>query len=275
MSPENTDSKETLDNKEVLDNKESIDIREGADGKEQEDAQEAGTENEEDWAEDEEVWKRIMAQDGQARRGPRASVTISGNAISNSNSTRRQDSSPVQAFRPTKNEITKDKVSESGVSSFGIPISFGIGTRIEFTPRWSLGVGINYTLLSRNFSGNFYQVLDDHTYKSTFFSDIKNRQDYLGIPVNVYFNILQGKFVNFYAYAGGAAEKCIGDNYRMAAEGMSLTHRESVKGFQFSVDAGIGLEFVIADQFGIYIDPSLRYYFKTQTSREVSGLCSR
>ena len=47
----------------------------------------------------------------------------------------------------------------------------------------------------------------------------------------------------------------------MTADGYDIHHRESVRGMQFSANAGLGMEFIIADTFGIYIDPSLRYYF--------------
>ena len=66
--------------------------------------------------------------------------------------------------------------------------------------------------------------------------------------------------MDFDAYAGGTIEKCVADRYRMGDAG-SLIHNEKVQGFQFSANAGLGVEFIIADMLGIYIDPSLRYYF--------------
>ena len=211
-------------------------------------------------------WDAIFAEDeNRGKKGIRAAITLSGNAISNTNATRSSNADVAMAFRPSRNKELKDRVSESSSSSFGIPLSFGIGAKIFFTPRWALGVGISYTNLNRTFDGTYYQVTENQDYKTTVFSNIRNRQDYIGIPVNAYFNILQGDFINFYAYAGGAVEKCVSNRYLMSAETEQYLHKEAVKGVQFSVDLGIGLEFVIAKQFGLYIDPSLRYYFENSS----------
>ena len=192
----------------------------------------------------------------------RTAVTLSGNAISNTNSTRSNADRVPMSFRPSQKTELKERISESSESAFGIPLTFGAGVKISFTPRWALGVGVNYTNLSRTFDGAYYRVIEGQDYQTPeYFSNIRNRQDYIGIPVNVYFNILQGDFINFYAYAGGAAEKCISNRFFMSNEMVEYTHKEAVKGIQWSADLGIGLEFVIARQFGLYIDPSLRYYF--------------
>lgn len=192
----------------------------------------------------------------------RTAVTLSGNAISNTNSTRNNDATVPMSFRPSQKTELKERISESSESAFGIPLTFGVGVKISFTPRWALGVGVNYTNLSRTFDGAYYRVIEGQDYQTPeYFSNIRNRQDYIGIPVNVYFNILQGDFINFYAYAGGTAEKCISNRFFMSNEMVEYTHKEAVKGIQWSADLGIGLEFVIARQFGLYIDPSLRYYF--------------
>lgn len=192
----------------------------------------------------------------------RTAVTLSGNAISNTNSTRNNDATVPMSFRPSQKTELKERISESSESAFGIPLTFGVGVKISFTSRWALGVGVNYTNLSRTFDGAYYRVIEGQDYQTPeYFSNIRNRQDYIGIPVNVYFNILQGDFINFYAYAGGTAEKCISNRFFMSNEMVEYTHKEAVKGIQWSADLGIGLEFVIARQFGLYIDPSLRYYF--------------
>ena len=192
----------------------------------------------------------------------RTAVTLSGNAISNTNSTRSNADRVPMSFRPSQKTELKERISESSESAFGIPLTFGAGVKISFTPRWALGVGVNYTNLSRTFDGAYYRVIEGQDYQTPeYFSNIRNRQDYIGIPVNVYFNILQGDFINFYAYAGGTAEKCISNRFFMSNEMVEYTHKEAVKGIQWSADLGIGLEFVIARQFGLYIDPSLRYYF--------------
>ena len=89
--------------------------------------------------------------------------------------------------------------------------------------------------------------------------NIRNVQHYLGIPINAYYDIVSRDFVNLYAYAGGTVEKCVSDKYQLL--GKDITHTEKAKGVQLSADLGIGVEFLIGDYLGLYIDPSLRYYF--------------
>ena len=65
--------------------------------------------------------------------------------------------------------------------------------------------------------------------------------------------------INLYAYAGGTAEKCISDKYSVL--GTDIVHKEKIDGLQLSANAGIGVEFLLGKHVGVYIDPSLRYYF--------------
>ena len=54
-------------------------------------------------------------------------------------------------------------------------------------------------------------------------------------------------------------EKCLSDKYQLL--GKEITHTEKVKGVQISANLGIGVEFLLGNHLGLYIDPSLRYYF--------------
>ena len=208
---------------------------------------------------EEALWKELMAED--KKQGIRTSITLSGNAISNTNSAvNRQASAPI-SYRPNKNTPKKDVVSESGESSYSVPVSVGIGVKIDFTERWALGVGVNYSHLGRTFAGTFFDYEDGVLVSDNTYSNILNRQDYIGIPVNAYFSILKNNFIDFYAYAGGSIEKCLSNKFLMTADGAGIRHSEPVKGCQFSANIGLGMEFIIADTFGIYLDPSLRYYF--------------
>lgn len=168
---------------------------------------------------------------------------------------------PTLSAAPVKTSVTQ---TESG-DTYGIPLSFGVGTKIGFNSRWALGVGVNYTLLSRKFYGDYTRVEDDRI--ESIKSDIRNTQHYVGIPVNAYYNIVENKFVNFYAYAGGAVEKCVSDEYRVMAK--DILHKERVAGVQASANIGIGAEFMLGDHLGIYIDPSARYYFNCNQPKSI------
>ena len=205
-------------------------------------------------------WEKFMNEESSSRRRPKAALTLSGNAISNTNASASGRTNMDMAFLPGKNELTEDIISESSESSYSVPVSVGVGVKIDFTERWALSAGVNYSHLRRTFAGNYFDVHDDGTFTETGYSNILNRQDYIGIPVNVYFSIMRNSFLDFYAYAGGTAEKCVSNRFT-APDDRSMYLKEPVKGFQFSANVGLGMEFIIARTFGIYVDPSLRYYF--------------
>lgn len=201
----------------------------------------------EDWGEDEEKAAKV-----------KTSLTLSGLTGTNSaqNSARRNlIKRPSISKAPAKTGVKETSTN----STYGIPLSFGAGVKLEFTPKWSLGAGINYSLLSRKFYGEYQKVNASGIIENSTSSDITNTQHYIGIPVNAFYNIVDSKNVNFYAYAGGAVEKCISDSYALA--NTTITHKEAPSGVQWSANIGIGAEFMIGNHLGLYIDPSLRYYF--------------
>ena len=170
---------------------------------------------------------------------------------------------PAVILSPNETGI-KEKANQT---KYGIPVSLGAGIRIEFTPRWSLGAGLNYTLLSRLLHGTYTHVNEAGSVDEMITSQIKNSQHYIGIPVNIYFNIIDSKNVNFYTYAGGTVEKCLSDKYHVF--GNNVTHTEPVKGVQLSASLGLGAEFRLSNYLGLYVDPSLRYYFDCDQPKSI------
>ena len=162
---------------------------------------------------------------------------------------------PQMSTAPPKTGI-EEKSTES---TYGLPLSAGVGVKIGLAPRWAIGTGVNYTLLTRRFYGTYTHVDENGIVDVSTGSDIRNVQQYIGVPVNVFYNIVDRDHVNFYAYAGGTVEKCISDKYSLL--GTSINYSEKAKGVQLSANAGVGVEFILGKRLGLYIDPSLRYYF--------------
>ena len=169
---------------------------------------------------------------------------------------------PTLSTAPMKTTVEQTEPGDT----YGIPVSFGVGTKIGFNSRWSLGVGVNYTLLSRKFYGDYTKVEDRHITEAVK-SDIRNTLHYVGIPINAYYNIVEKKFINFYAYAGGTVEKCVANEYRILTK--DILHKEKVQGVQASANLGIGVEFMLGNHLGIYIDPSARYYFNCNQPKSI------
>lgn len=160
-------------------------------------------------------------------------------------------------------------VSENGESVYGIPVTFGIGARVYLTEKLSLGSGLNYSLLTRPFQGIYTEVNGGNITLKTGNCDITHTLQYVGIPLNIYYDVLDTGLLKFYVFGGGTAEKCISDRYRIHTDPETLRYSESATGVQLSTALGLGLQFPLTDRLGLYIDPSARYYFDCNQPKSV------
>lgn len=199
-----------------------------------------------------------------AKNKIKASLVLSSTTGANS---ARKSSPNTRLKRPVNpNTLIKTGITEYGGSQYSLPLSFGVGVKMDLTDRWSIGVGVNYTMLSRMFKGDYLNVENGNILEYTQ-SDIRNRQHYIGIPVNAYFNILSNGWINFYTYAGGAVEKCVENKYHILES--TSTYKEKVQGVQLSANLGIGVEFMLGKHVGLYLDPSARYYFHCHQPKSI------
>lgn len=140
------------------------------------------------------------------------------------------------------------------------PIRLGISMGYDIDSRWTLTAGIAYTKL--------HSTLTSGTSSSYF----TNNQaiHYLGIPVNVHYDVLRTPHLRLYGAAGGMVEFGVkGD-----VEVMNVTKGKVVSverneitniPVQYSVNAAVGAEYVILHGIGIYAEPGVSYYFKNHS----------
>lgn len=148
--------------------------------------------------------------------------------------------------------------SELGASSFSVPFTAGLGVRFYVTPRLSIGTGLDYTLLSRTFAGSYADVP----------GSVHHTLRYVGIPVRLYYDIISSGRIRFYVFGGGEAEYCIGNTYKLYAS-PDIVRTYKVDDLQFSVNAGLGVEFLLAPRIGMYLDPGANYYFNCNQPRSI------
>ena len=205
-------------------------------------------------------------EDETSRHKTGVSLVISG--ITGTNSAQNGSRVPPMRRPGISAAPQKTGIKETSTNTtYGIPVSVGAGVKIDFAPRWSVGVGLNYSLLSRKFYGTYTRVGESGNILKDVSSDIRATQHYIGIPVNVYYDIVNSDRISFYTYAGGTAEKCVADKYQVL--NTDITHTEKVKGMQLSANIGMGAEFMVGKHLGIYIDPSLRYYFDNDQPKSI------
>lgn len=212
----------------------------------------------EEWPDDDEAGKK-------SGKRLRTSIVISGTAGTNSisNNTSGLLRKPSMSTARPKTGVEQ----KSTDATYGLPVSFGAGVSIGLTQRWSLGLGANYTLLTRKFYGTYTLVGENGSVETSVTTDIRNVQQYVGIPVNAYYRIVDTDYLNFYAYAGGTVEKCISDKYEML--NTSYRYAGKASGVQLSANVGIGVGFRLGKHLDLYLDPSLRYYFDCKQPKSI------
>lgn len=188
-------------------------------------------------------------------------ITVGGNSFGGP----QKSSGPRRMF--TKGDKTpsgEEFVEGRNSDSFGLPLSFGVGVKYSITRWLGIGIGLSYTMLSKKVSGTYY---DGNGWSCGM--DMKNSQHYIGIPVDVYFSMFRTRHWDAYATVGGSVEKCVLNKYTGTFENESLRCTRKVGGVQTSVKLGLGVEFSPLEFLGIYIDPSVRYYFDNNQPRSI------
>lgn len=137
-----------------------------------------------------------------------------------------------------------------------LPIRIGLSVAYALTDQLSIGTGLTYTRLSSD--------IKDASRESNYSGE--QRLHYVGIPVNVSYKVASSRWISMYGTAGVLAEKCVSGT---TDEGYVVnntvqqtnTHDISTKPLQMSVNAGVGIQFNVHDNVGIYAEPGLSYYF--------------
>jgi opacity protein-like surface antigen len=127
------------------------------------------------------------------------------------------------------------------------PISFGLSVNIPISSSLSLTTGLVYTRLRSDFVAVMggYPMTTEQTLH------------YLGVPLNVQYRLWGYKGLKVYGVAGVAADY----NIKSQQEMEGLTQEISRDRWQFSLKGGLGVEYDVIPQLGIYVEPGLKYYF--------------
>ena len=142
-----------------------------------------------------------------------------------------------------------------------VPLTFGLSLYYNLGKRWGIGTGLNYTkLASELHSGS------DNNY-------IKGDQTihYIGLPVQVNYNVIQkGRFTG-YITGGALVEKPISGSVTtsyIVNDEVKESSKERLdhKPFQFSVNTAVGLQLKIVDKIGVYAEPGIGYHFKEENA---------
>lgn len=157
-----------------------------------------------------------------------------------------------------------DPVPESDKPGF--PFSVGLGVKWNFAPRWAIGTGVNYTNISRSFAADY---ADDGFVLTQV--PIDNMQHWIGVPVNFYFDIVRSPRWRVHVLAGGEMDYLLANNFTIHGN-KPIPWQKKDTSFQWSAGVGAGAEYMITPWLGIYLNPTVRYYFTRVSGADINGL---
>ncbi len=136
-----------------------------------------------------------------------------------------------------------------------LPISTGFHFLIPIKDRFGLNLGLNYTLLKSR-----YDAIIDNTQQAK----VTQALHYIGLPIGLYYDVMSYDNMKFYVSGGGMVEKGLLVEHRISHlnSAYSLDRDDSVDGFQWSFNIGMGFEYRFIESFGIYVYPNISYFFE-------------
>lgn len=222
-----------------------------------------------------EYLKETPSEKARARRsggfsaGILAGGAVGGNTFGSKPTAMVMGANPLAAGVTKTDWIDKDSKASAIVYnqpevqeeySHKIPVKVGLTARYNITGRLGVETGLTYSILSSSVkTGNSETGKNWSTGSQTL--------HYLGIPLNISFNILNSRYVNIYVTGGGMMEKSISgsiktDEYVDGKFDRTLTTNISPKGLQWSVNAAAGIQANILPQLGFFVEPGVSHHFK-------------
>ena len=145
----------------------------------------------------------------------------------------------------------------TGKATHHLPIKLGVSFRYELDERWNLQSGLTYSYLASDISEN----MGKDSY------DTKQKLHYMGIPLQVGYKLRESKRFRSYIAAGFQVEKLVSGKAitrhpkNKELQGTSIQNI-SDKRLLFSTLASFGVEYALGNNFSLYAEPGIHYYFK-------------
>jgi hypothetical protein len=142
-----------------------------------------------------------------------------------------------------------------------MPVTLGVSLYYNLGKRWGIGTGVKYTQLSSELRSG----------SSSDFIKSEQTVHYVGIPVQINYNVIQKGGFTGYIAGGALVEKAVAGSlktkYVVDAEVTDGTKEKiDTKPVQFSINTAIGVQLKVVKKVGIYAEPGIGYHFKDNSS---------
>ena len=141
----------------------------------------------------------------------------------------------------------------TGKATHHLPVKLGVSFRYDLDERWNLQSGLTYSYLASDISKDSY--------------DTKQKLHYIGIPLQLGYKLGESKRFRSYIAAGFQVEKLVSGkavtrHSKNEEPQGTFIQNISDKRLLFSILASFGVEYALGNNFSLYAEPGIHYYFK-------------
>ncbi|WP_419869248.1 outer membrane beta-barrel protein [Chryseobacterium sp. CT-SW4] len=160
----------------------------------------------------------------------------------------------VDILLANQNKEVNARIIHKTPVTLGMSLYYGLGNK------WGIGTGVNYTKLSS----------EVHSGSESDYIKMDQSVHYIGVPVQVNYNVIKkGRFTG-YVTAGALAEKAVSGKLTtkyIVDNGVKEEKEEkiNIKPVQFSVNSALGVQLKVINNIGIYAEPGVTYHFSDKS----------
>ena len=228
------------------------------------------------------AWKWVLAEPElqRTKRGGKlaAGLSVNGSGSASSLSSRPTaatlGANPLDCGVSSADWVDRRVESVAGVIVYNqpvvtteyshkMPVKIGASIRYDFNKFLGIESGLTYSFLSSDLKTGEEGAVSG-------WSKGVQSMHYLGIPLNLSFNIFSSRYFNAYVTAGGLMEKCVRGSLKIDEyldgkyHGSSSTSLKQ-KGLQWSVNGAAGIQVNILPQLGLYMEPGVSHHFSNNS----------
>ena len=228
------------------------------------------------------AWKWVLAEPElqRTKRGGKlaAGLSVNGSGSASSLSSRPTaaalGANPLDCGVSSADWVDRRVESAAGVIVYNqpevsteyshkMPVKIGASIRYDFNKFLGIESGLTYSFLSSDLKTGKEGAVSS-------WSKSVQSMHYLGIPLNLSFNIFSSRYFNAYVTAGGLMEKCVRgslktDEYLDGKYHGSSSTTLKQKGLQWSVNGAAGIQVNILPQLGLYMEPGVSHHFSNNS----------
>ena len=147
--------------------------------------------------------------------------------------------------------FSRSRTATNGVKHH-LPVRVGVSFRYYLSKHWNIQSGLTYSYLATDINRNAYQK--------------KQALHYIGIPIQIGYQIWENKLFKSYISAGAQVEKLVSGKattHYIGSNTLQDTSTEDIRDKHplFSTLASIGAEYALTPSLSIYAEPGIHYYF--------------